>query len=372
VTEGRLAPAIAVGIWWNANTISHLFIHRPFFRRRAANLWFAAALTALLGFPQSLWRDRHLAHHAGSPLRLRVSGELTLQALVVLSLWTTIAVFTPAFFLSAYVPGYLAGLLLCALHGHYEHAGGTTSHYGRLYNLLCFNDGYHVEHHLQPGLHWTRLPDHQMPAARVSRWPAPLRWLDAINLETLERIVLRSPRLQRLVLRCHARALRELVALLPPIREVAIVGGGLFPRTALILRKVAPDAHLTIVDANRSNLERAMPFLPGDDVTFVHARYAMTPDTTFDAKPAELVERDISACSASSALIVRQRLAWASYGLMVFPLSFDGERSEIYERPPAPAVILHDWIWRRRGTSRVVSVLLLKRMNLVRLNATHE
>lgn len=52
------------------------------------------------------------------------------------------AVRAPAFFVWTYVPGYLAGLLLCAVHGHYEHAAGTTSHYGRLYNLLCFNDGY--------------------------------------------------------------------------------------------------------------------------------------------------------------------------------------------------------------------------------------
>ena len=56
------AIAIAVGVWWNANTVSHLFIHRPFFRRRAANACVAALLTATLGFPQSLWRDRHLAH----------------------------------------------------------------------------------------------------------------------------------------------------------------------------------------------------------------------------------------------------------------------------------------------------------------------
>ena len=31
------APVIAIGLWWNANTISHYFIHRPFFRRRVAN-----------------------------------------------------------------------------------------------------------------------------------------------------------------------------------------------------------------------------------------------------------------------------------------------------------------------------------------------
>ena len=48
---------------WNANTIAHNFIHRPFFRARALNTAFSCYLSLLLGFPQSLWRARHLAHH---------------------------------------------------------------------------------------------------------------------------------------------------------------------------------------------------------------------------------------------------------------------------------------------------------------------
>ncbi len=54
---------IAMALWWNANTVSHNFIHRPFFRARAANTLFSIYLSLLLGFPQSLWRARHLAHH---------------------------------------------------------------------------------------------------------------------------------------------------------------------------------------------------------------------------------------------------------------------------------------------------------------------
>lgn len=27
------------------------------------------------------------------------------------------------------------------------------------YNKRCFNDGYHIGHHLRPGLHWTEMPD---------------------------------------------------------------------------------------------------------------------------------------------------------------------------------------------------------------------
>ena len=64
LATGPGALVIAAGVWWTSNTIAHNFIHRPFFRRRAANRIFALYLSAITGIPQSLWRDRHLAHHA--------------------------------------------------------------------------------------------------------------------------------------------------------------------------------------------------------------------------------------------------------------------------------------------------------------------
>src|SRR5438270_5011230 len=140
-------PLIAVGLWWNANTIAHNFIHRPFFRDAWMNRAFSAALSIVMGIPQTLWRDRHLAHHAGVAWRLRMSRQLLFETALVLWLWTAVAVLRPRFFLLAYVPGYLAGLALCAAQGHWEHEPGRpVSHYGRLYNFFCFNDGYHAEH----------------------------------------------------------------------------------------------------------------------------------------------------------------------------------------------------------------------------------
>ena len=33
--RGALAlPVVALGLWWNCNTVAHCFIHRPFFRAR--------------------------------------------------------------------------------------------------------------------------------------------------------------------------------------------------------------------------------------------------------------------------------------------------------------------------------------------------
>ena len=57
-------PLIAIGLWWTANTVAHNFIHTPFFRSRALNRAYSLFLSALMGVPQSLWRDRHLRHHA--------------------------------------------------------------------------------------------------------------------------------------------------------------------------------------------------------------------------------------------------------------------------------------------------------------------
>src|SRR5262249_41710721 len=60
-----VAPVIALGVWWNSNTVAHYFIHAPFFRSRRLNWLFELYLSGLLGIPQTIWSERHLAHHAG-------------------------------------------------------------------------------------------------------------------------------------------------------------------------------------------------------------------------------------------------------------------------------------------------------------------
>src|SRR5207247_6824270 len=124
-------------------------------------------------------------------------------------------------------------------------------------NCCLAQAGYQWEPRAHRGGRCARLPERRDPRARASAWPAPLRWLDCIALDTLERLVLRSRVLQRFVLRTHGRALRDLVAHLPPVHRIAIVGGGLFPRSALILRSLLPAAEITIIDGNRANLDRA-------------------------------------------------------------------------------------------------------------------
>src|SRR5262249_51823954 len=157
-------------------------------------------LSVLLGVPQPLWRDRHLAHHAGVAHRWRWSRQLVVECLAVLALWAVLLFRQAGVFFTADVAGDLIGLALLLLPGPFEHVHGTASHHGLLYNLLFFNDGYHVEHHAHPGEHWTRLPTHAQSDVPRSRWPAVLRWLELLSLDSLERLVLHSLLLQRFVL----------------------------------------------------------------------------------------------------------------------------------------------------------------------------
>jgi hypothetical protein len=251
-------------------------------------------------------------------------------------LWAILAATAPGFLRTVYAPGYLLGLGLCFLQGHFEHAGGTTSHYGRLYNWLFFNDGYHVEHHRRPGVHWTELPAWSDAGNRASRWPPVLRWLDALSLESLERLVLRSRYLQRFVLRSHERALRALLPQLPDVHRVTIVGGGLFPRTAIIINRLLPGAAISVVDVSAPNLEVARQFL-GDTVEYRCERY----------DPAVFDDADV----------------------VIIPLAFLGDRRRIYRYPQAAVVLVHDWIFVRHTPGAIVSWLLLKRLNLVRPSA---
>ena len=333
------AVVVGVGLWWCANTVSHNFIHGPFFRARWMNRVFSAYLSLLLGVPQTVWRERHLAHHAGRPWRFQWSAPLALEMGLLAGLWSLIFLANAKLLLLVYIPGLALGLALCWLHGHFEHARGTVSHYGSVYNVLFFNDGFHVEHHRRPGLHWSLLPRYIEPGAQRSRWPAVLRWLERVRssprtawLDQLERTVLRSALLQRALLRAHERAFRKLLPGLRHARRIAIVGGGLFPRSALILRRLLPETRLTVIDVSRESLDQAMPLLP-QGVEIVNEAY--DPE------------------------------AHGGYDVVVFPLAFRGDRASLYRGERPAARVVHDWIWRPRGSSAIVSCFLLKRLNLV-------
>lgn len=191
-SPGALVAAGTLGlwIWWGSNTVSHNHIHSPLFRAAGQNALFSLYLSLALGVPQRLWRSRHLWHHAGERASVRRAplGRLGLVEVgLVAALFAGLFALRRELFLFVYLPGYGLGMLLCTLQGRYEHGGRPVSDepgisfYGRLYNALWFNDGYHREHHAHPGEHWSRLPLRRPEPGtdrRPSRFPPILRWLE--------------------------------------------------------------------------------------------------------------------------------------------------------------------------------------------------
>ena len=110
----------------------------------------------------------------------------------------------------------------------------------------------------------------------------------------------------------------------------------MFPRSALVLRRLLPEASLVIVDLREDRLERARAWL---DPRVELVRGFCTPENLVQlAGEADLV---------------------------IVPLALRGDREGFYRPQPGRPVLIHDWLWRARGDSVVVSVALLKRLNLV-------
>jgi hypothetical protein len=368
---GAASVALSFGfsVCWCSNTISHNHLHNPVFRSRALNRALSLWLTLATGVPQSLWRRRHFWHHAGEarPFRFRLTSSLRTEAWLLLALASALFVTLETEGFVALVLGYLFGMGLCSVQGRMDHRGvpsseAGVSYYGAAYNALCFNDGYHAEHHRFPLEHWSRLPARRFAPAGVSEWPPLLRALEASASEgeeapgrrvprllcALERGVLRSGALQAWVLKVHRRALSDLLKVLPfsPAR-VVIVGGGLFPRSFLALASLLPRSKFVIVDQSALHLAGARAYLERARVDVASVEFR---SGTFDG-------RDVGAGD-----------------LVVVPLAYEGRRSTLDALRGEAAMITHDWMWRSSRVSRPVSLLLLKRVNLhpTRLSAAAE
>jgi fatty acid desaturase len=208
-----LAGVYAVSISWNINSISHNFIHTPYFRSRALNYAFSLLESIVIGFSQTYYHWVHMRHHTGNSDRPDENGE-TIDLLSIYrhgrdgkpeNVWSytflsffrdslgdihkaiarkrpfdakwgrfeLIAFFCVVAAAAVYdwravlfvAPFYYLGNCLSSLNGYYEHLNGDpdepiawgVSSYKRFYNWLWFGNGYHAEHHYRPKTHWTRL-----------------------------------------------------------------------------------------------------------------------------------------------------------------------------------------------------------------------
>jgi fatty acid desaturase len=198
----------------NFQCIAHNFIHNPFFRSRRLNRAFGVFNSLLLGGPQSLYRIHHLHHHkynndAIDPLtgttqdltstwrhsswpgreegflayallgyfrsdfgyllreakRRQWLGRVLAETIAILALVILFGLKNPRG-LMFYLPVWYLGNVAAQAENYLEHFGAipgnrktdSVSSYGRLYNLIWFNNGYHQEHHYRPQVHWTRIP----------------------------------------------------------------------------------------------------------------------------------------------------------------------------------------------------------------------
>ncbi len=197
----------------NINGISHNFIHNPYFRSPLLNRLFSVVESVACCFSQTYYDVVHMQHHKGNSDKQDEHGETTdwisiyrhghddeaenvwsytflsffrdnpaaisrelkkrgetevrwgnielttfIITLAVMALlqWRWIVFFLPFMYL---------GHCFSYLNGYYRHFGGNpdepiawgVSSYGKVYNWIFFNNGYHAEHHFRPKCHWTKM-----------------------------------------------------------------------------------------------------------------------------------------------------------------------------------------------------------------------
>lgn len=214
----RLAGAAlyAFAIGWNQDSVSHNFIHNPFFTSKIANRITEFALTLANGVPQTMYAYVHMRHHAGNSDRPDAAGatvdpisiyrhggqgraepalpyvlmgfwrddspfEVARQIRAkrpaearraLQEFWVMVGVYAALLairwdFVLVLAPFYYLGQSLSFLIAYYEHLGATpedpralgVSTYEPVYNAVFLNNGYHAEHHYRPKQHWTRMAE---------------------------------------------------------------------------------------------------------------------------------------------------------------------------------------------------------------------
>ena len=128
----------------------------------------AADLGKVFGLPLGRAREDRLHKLASkSPdKRARELRQLWLDRAALLAGLVAFALISWQWTVACYLPAYYLALAMVNVQNYHEHYGAmpghrfanSVSYYGKLYNFLTFNDGYHQEHHLQSHAHWRTMP----------------------------------------------------------------------------------------------------------------------------------------------------------------------------------------------------------------------
>lgn len=232
----------SIAISWSINSISHNFIHNPYFVSKRLNTLFSYFLSITIGFSQAMYNFVHMRHHSGNMDRPDENGNVIdylsiykhghdgkpenvwkytflsffrddpkeildrmadkrpqearqgkRELVAMVSFYLCLGILNWKFIVFL-LPFYYFGHALSSLNGYYEHFGADpdkpiawgVSTYHKLYNWTWMNNGYHAEHHYRPKQHWTKMMElhrqiqeaQKSEGTRVIRPPHPLGFLD--------------------------------------------------------------------------------------------------------------------------------------------------------------------------------------------------
>ena len=167
-------------------------------------------------------------------------------------------------------------------------------------------------------------------------------------LDVVERIIMNIPFLRDWILYTHESAIRQLFSSEEQApQRIVVIGGGIFPRTAIIMKKLFPESQIIIQDMNEGSLKLAENYLRKTNnegnIYYFNSMYDGTVHGTKNGSA-------YGNCSGSI------------YGtIMVFPLAFRG--MSINSKSPYKTV-KHCWIWENEPCVKqcIVSYFLMKKV----------
>jgi fatty acid desaturase len=240
LSTAALGSIAILGVYLNCTNyqcIAHNFIHNPFFKSDGMNACFSVINSAALGVPQSLYRVHHLNHHqynsvvgdpnalhvdmssiyryartAGvpeplwryallGPLRADISfftrrailqgygPRLAAEVVAMALFWTALAWCDLRYFVMFFLPVWYFGQTAAYAENYLEHYGATpgdrladsVSCYGKFYNFIWFQNGYHQEHHYRPRVHWTKVAELRTSQMKSESQRRVVKWAHWFN-----------------------------------------------------------------------------------------------------------------------------------------------------------------------------------------------